>query len=135
MTTEPEPFGRFMQRRSGVAHAYVNGDAEPLRGIVTRRLPATFFGPMGDYQQGADQVWEAYEGAAHAFSPGGETEIQVLDMGADDQIGYLVGIQRAKVRMGDAPEPTPMDLRITEIFRREDGQWKLVHRHADPLQS
>jgi ketosteroid isomerase-like protein len=135
MTTDREPFERFMERRADIAVAYVNGDAEPLRQIAARRLPATFFGPRGDYQEGADQVWSAYEAGASAFSPGSDTEVQVLDTQADGDLGYWVGIQRAKVRMGDAPEPTSMDLRVTEIFRREDGQWKLVHRHADPLKS
>jgi ketosteroid isomerase-like protein len=35
--------------------------------------------------------------------------------------------------IGDPATPTPLDLRVTEVFRRADGEWKLVHRHADPL--
>jgi hypothetical protein len=32
-----------------------------------------------------------------------------------------------------ASKQTEFNLLITEIFRRENGEWKLVHRHADPL--
>src|SRR6266566_2321829 len=42
-------------------------------------------------------------------------------------------IERAKAKIGAREEITPYAVRATNIFRREDGVWKMVHRHADPI--
>jgi hypothetical protein len=44
-----------------------------------------------------------------------------------------VAIERSEVHLVDQDKPVPMALRVTHIFRKEDGVWKLVLRHADPL--
>ena len=54
-------------------------------------------------------------------------------MAAHDSIGYWVGLQRTTARIRGEVETMPFDLRVTEVFRREGDDWKLVHRHADPL--
>jgi hypothetical protein len=47
------------------------------------------------------------------------------------ELAYIVWIERAKV--GGRQEVSPLALRVTMIFRPEDGTWKVLHRHADPI--
>jgi len=135
MDNDLHDFEQFMKRREEVARAYVRGDAAPLGQIVTRVSPATFFGPQGGYREGAKEVSSTYEHDAGSFEPGGDSRFQILQMGASDGVAYWVGFQRATARMHGKTEAIPFNLRVTEIFRREDGEWKMVHRHADSLMS
>jgi ketosteroid isomerase-like protein len=59
-----------------------------------------------------------------------EWEVVAADVG--DDFAYLLAIERTTASVGDS-EPTPYMLRSTTIFRRESGDWKIVHRHADPI--
>jgi ketosteroid isomerase-like protein len=125
-------FERFMEQREEAARAFVSGEAAPLGRVVARDLPATFFGPQGDYEQGPDHVYSVYQRDAARFSEG-DTNFEVLQMAASDGIAYWVGFQRATARLEGSSEPVPFDLRVTEVFRREGEEWKLVHRHADAM--
>ena len=72
-------------------------------------------------------------GTASSFASDSENRFETLDSAADADIGYWVGFQRSQANMRGQDQPVPFDLRVTEIYRRENDQWKLVHRHADPL--
>jgi ketosteroid isomerase-like protein len=126
-------FDAFMQMRRRVAQAYVRGDAAPLRAISALSDPATFFGPSGGVEKGAKEVLAANELGAKRFGPDGETELEVLQQGSSGDVAYWVGLQRATVITGGYPKAMQMTLRVTEVFRREGSDWKLVHRHADAM--
>jgi hypothetical protein len=46
-------------------------------------------------------------------------------------LAYVVGYERAASSIGGGPVE-PVTLRVTQVYRREEGEWRLVHRHADP---
>ena len=135
MNNDLHDFEQFMKRREDAARAYVKGDAVSLSHVAARVSPATFFSPQGGYRQGADNVWTTYEHDARLFESGGDSNFEILQMAASEGVAYWVGFQRATARMRGNTEAIPMNLRVTEVFRREGDEWKLVHRHADSLAS
>jgi len=127
-----EDFQAFMKQRESVAAAYVSGNATPLDAIVPRSGDASFFPPNGGSVHGAQEVISRYDADAKSFAPGGSSSFDVLQSGADGDIGYWTGFQNADARMGSADKKVHMKLRVTELFRFREGGWKLIHRHADP---
>ena len=105
----------------------------PLDAIVPRAGAATFYTPNGGHEQGSATVAARYVADAKMFSAGSRSTLEILQSGASGDVAFWTGFQHAEVRMQGKPEPVAMKLRVTELFRRIDGAWKLVHRHADPL--
>jgi len=126
-----EQFEAFLEQREKIARDYVNGETASIEAIATRREPATFMSPRGDVQRGANAIVSRYVTDARTFRAGGNTTLEVMQARASGDLAFWTGLQHAEVRTGDSNELTPMTLRITEIFRFEDGGYKLVHRHAD----
>lgn len=131
MAQESEAFEDFMRRREAVSVDYINGKAAGLLGASTTNDPATFFPPNGRLIDGASRVNAANENGAKAFSQGSTGHFEILQSSSSGDVGFWTGIQHAKVMMQGKDEPVSMQLRTTEVFRREKGEWKLVHRHAD----
>jgi ketosteroid isomerase-like protein len=133
MNNDLEDFKEFMMQREAAAKAYVSGDAEPFSAISARDSDATFFGPNGGFEAGAEKVLARYQSDAESFEPDGESYFEILQIAATGGIAYWTGFQRATARFKGKAEAIAFNLRITEIFRRKAGEWKLVHRHADSL--
>jgi ketosteroid isomerase-like protein len=132
MSSEQD-FEKFLNQREKAASAYINGEAGPLGDLSTSTNPASFMGPGGGEIHGAREVTERYASDARFFATGSTGHFEIIHAEASGDLGYWVGFQRATTYFKGKADPVPFNLRITEIFRKENGQWKLIHRHADPL--
>ena len=89
--------------------------------------------PDGPPVRGWDEVTEVVEHAASLRRDGKATGYEVVAKYVTGELAYVVQIERAESKVGDGEEISPYVLRATNIFRLEDDEWKLVHRHADPI--
>lgn len=128
-----QDFESFMALRLKASIDFVEGKFEPLKNISVEKSPATIFPPSGICIQGVNEVNSSNEKGAANFLPGAKNEFEVMHQDADEHLAYWTGIQRSTVKMKGQEEAVIFNLRVTEIFRKENGQWKLMHRHADKL--
>jgi ketosteroid isomerase-like protein len=91
--------------------------------------------PFGLPVGGRDQVEEAGRRAAANYRDGKAIEFENFAKCVTDDLGYILEIERFEAKVGGSEHITPVALRVTSVFRREDGNWQLVHRHADPITS
>ncbi len=70
--------------------------------------------------------------ALERFFHGGEAELDVVQSYTSGDLVVLVAIERQHGEVGGLPNQD-WSLRVTLVFRRDGSEWRLLHRHADPL--
>jgi ketosteroid isomerase-like protein len=71
--------------------------------------------------------------AAGNYSDGEVVGFENVPTDIASDLAYTVELESYRARVGGAEDITPMVVRVTTSFRREEGIWKVVHRHADPI--
>jgi len=105
------------------------GDPEPFKALWSHRDEVSLFGAFGPCKKGWHQISKTMDWVASRYREGTVTdEYEVVHEGAD--LAYTVGYEIADVVLDGTPK-TRQRLRVTQIYRREDGTWRLVHRHGD----
>lgn len=128
--TKVESFeGQTLERQRLALDAMFEGDPEPYMETWSQRDPVSLFGAWGPCKTGWSELSETFRWVGSRFG-GGEMTYDLEVAYAGEDLAYTVGYERGEVAVdGDAKRP--MTIRVTHIYRREDGEWKLVHRHAD----
>ncbi len=112
---------------------FLRGNPEPVKDLFSHTEDVTLANPYGPPVRGWEKVAEAVDHASSLRSDGTFVEWQIVAKYVSPELAYVVQIERAEAKVGAREDITPLAVRATMIFRpEEDGEWKIVHRHADP---
>ena len=131
--TLPKDFEAAIQRTREGSVKFGNGDPGPMKMAYSHAKDALIMGALGGYEQGGDAVAERLEWAAKHFSDTRNQSFERLAAGCSGELGYEVFLEKSESRVGESDTFSPTVLRVTHVFRKELGQWKLIQRQADPL--
>ncbi len=112
---------------------FSRGDPEPIKRLFSHREDVALANPFGPARRGWGQVVEALDAASSQFRDGKMTGSERIVSHVVGDLAVVHELEHWQSRVRGRTEITPWDLRVTSTFRREDGAWKLVQRHADPI--
>jgi ketosteroid isomerase-like protein len=120
-----------LARHAEAEEAMVLGDPAPRMELWSRRDPITLFGAAtGACKAGWEDLSRIFGWVASTFSNVSDFRFDVEVAHVSGDLAYTVGYERFNGSIDGRPV-APMTVRVTHVYRRENGEWKIVHRHGD----
>ena len=130
LVTATEDFLEWLHaQHRDASFALHDGDAGPKLATWSSTEPMTLFGAFWFEASNAVQARAALVGLAEKFSDCTDYSYDLVAYGVSGDMAYTVGHERASMCVDGLPRQH--HLRVTQVYRRQDGGWKVVHRHAD----
>lgn len=123
----------FVDQYHRALDEFFRGNPEPAKMLYSHLEDVSLANPFGPVVIGWLQVVETMERAALNYREGGATGFETLATYVTPDLAYLVEIERFEAKIGGSEEIASGALRVTSVLRPEDGGWRVVHRHADPI--
>jgi ketosteroid isomerase-like protein len=121
---------RFISRCQQALGELVQGRSEPFKALWSHADDVVIMGAFGGYERGWPLVSDRLDWAAKGIKSTDRVAENVLTV-VNDDLAYTVDLEHMTRHAGDSA--MPRTLRCTQVYRREDGEWKVVLRHADEL--
>jgi ketosteroid isomerase-like protein len=131
--TAKDDVDRLIERYHLALGEFVKGNPKPVKELFSHGKDVTLANPLGPPARGWEQVAQVIERAASNFRDGEMVAFEYVAKYVTPELAYAVWLERANVKMGGMEDFAPSTLRVTMVFRPEEGTWKAVHRHADPI--
>jgi ketosteroid isomerase-like protein len=120
-----------LARQIAADEALHNGDPEPRLALWSRNDPVTVLGAARS-ATGWDEVSQLFRWLGTRFSHCTAFRFDLVASSVSGDMAYTVGHEHTSVSIEGVPAE-PYTLRVTHVYRRENGEWKIAHRHADSV--
>ena len=111
------------------------GNAAPILEIFSERKDVSLAQPLGPTVLGRKQVVQTAERNASYFREGESLAFENIVKFVNAGFAFIVENERYRAKVGGRQNFSKITLRVTSIFRLEDGAWRMIHRHVDPIVS
>ncbi|MEV5103986.1 nuclear transport factor 2 family protein [Streptomyces massasporeus] len=107
-----------------------NGNATPRRALWSRNEPVSVLGAWRN-AYGQQELDELFATLGNSFSDCTSYvfELQAYDVAGD--MAYTAGLEHTSASVDGVPRT--YTLRATQVYRREEGEWRVAHRHGDTV--
>ena len=129
----PDDLDAVAAKHHQALDAFVKGDPEPLKLLFSRRDDVTLANPFGPPQRGWADVEKTLEAAAAHYQDGRAVRFEEISRYVTRELAYIVEVEHYEAKVGRSDEMTPVSIRCTTVLRRENENWMILHRHADPI--
>lgn len=112
---------------------FSRGDPAPMKALLSRADDVMLANPFGPAVVGWDAASARLDFASSRFRDGDVTRFDEVVRYTSGDLAVLHETEYWQSRVADRDAVEPWVLRVTTTFRREEGEWRVVHRHADPI--
>ena len=131
---QPEAFGAAILRLHAAIAKVANGDTSAIKALYAHADDATSFYGWGGFEKGWQAVSRRWDWAGRQFK-GGTVAYQNVTMVETAALAYTTDIETFTARLDGMEGRVTWSNRVTHIFRLCDGEWRLMHRHANRLEA
>ena len=122
-----------IERSHRALGAFFKGDPGLTLQLFSRREDVTLGNPFGPFVRGWEQVSETAARAATHYRDGEVVGFERVATYATADLACFVEVERYHAKVGGSEELHAVVLRVTSVLRREVDGWRIVSRHADPI--
>ena len=126
-------FDDFVDTYHKALDEFFRGNPVPAQALYSHSEDATLANPFGSVAKGWEEIAGTMDRAAANYRDGGAKGFDAVASLVTSELAYLVEVEHFWAKVGHGRDFVGGSLRVTSVLRPEDGIWKIVHRHADPI--